>query len=320
MIDAASISKVTVIGFGTMGAGIAQRFAECGYDVVATDTTQEQIDSGLALIKRNRRTLIEFGLLDDDAEKSEQRLTTTLSFEEAVRHAQLVVEAVPEILDLKLEVFAKLDTLCAPDAYLASNTSGLSITKIASSTSEPERVAGYHWWNPPHVIPLVEVTKGERTSDDTVTALVEIAKRLGKRPIVVHRDLPGFVGNRLQFAVFREALHLLAEGIATAEDIDTAMSAGPGLRYGLLGPLRTADLGGLDVFDAVGSYLFKELSAADEPPVLLSEMVKQGKLGAKAGQGFYDFAGQSLPEIAAQRDRVLLGFLKVLQEAKKSGA
>lgn len=310
-----NISKVAIIGFGTMGAGIAQRFAECGYDVVATDTTRDQIDSGLALIKRNQQTLIELGMLEaEEAKQSKQKLTTTLSLEDTVHQAQLVIEAVPEEINLKLDLFAKLDKLCAPETCLASNTSGLSITKIASSTAHPDRVAGYHWWNPPHIIPLVEVTKGEQTSDETVSLLVEIAQRLGKKPIIVNRDIPGFVGNRLQFAVFREALHILAEGIASAEDIDTAMSAGPGLRYGLLGPFRTADLGGLDVFHAVSTYLFRELSTADKPSAQLSDMVKQGRLGAKTGHGFYDFAGQSLPDIAAQRDQVLLGFLKVLKE------
>ena len=317
MLTAETISNVAVIGFGTMGAGIAERFAECGYDVAAFDVAQDRLDAGLALIERNQRTLIERGVLDaDSARASKARLRTGLSLEDAAAQAQLVVEAVPENMELKQKTFATLDKLCGPDTILASNTSGLSITKIATSVSRPDRVAGYHWWNPPHIMPLVEVTKGEHTSDETVAALVAIAKRLGKRPIVVQRDVPGFVGNRLQFAVFREALHLLAEGIATAEDIDTAMTAGPGLRYGLLGPLRTADLGGLDVFHAISEYLFQELSAARAPAEALGQMVDQGKLGAKSGEGFYSFAGKSLPEIAAQRDQVLLGFLEVLQGKK----
>jgi len=308
-----SISNVAIIGFGTMGAGIAERFAECGYRVAATDVDQGRIDAGMALIERNQQTLAEHGVIGaSEADASKERLRTSLDLGETVEGAQLVVEAVPENMELKLETFAELDRLCEAGAILATNTSGLSITKIASPVANAERVAGYHWWNPPHIMPLVEVTKGEKTSDDTVAVLVEIAKRLGKQPIVVQKDVPGFVGNRLQFAVFREALHMLAEGIASAEDIDTAMSAGPGLRYGLLGPLKTSDLGGLDVFHAISSYLFAELSSAQGPPDVLSKLVEEGKLGAKAGGGFYDFAGQSLPDIAAQRDQVLLGFLKVL--------
>ena len=318
MTEADHISKVAVIGFGTMGAGIAQRFAEFGCDVVATDVGREQIDAGLALLGRNQQTLVEFGLLQaEQIEECKKRLKTCLSLDEATDGAQLVVEAVPENMELKQETFSKLDKLCEPDAILASNTSGLSITKIATAVTRPERVAGFHWWNPPDLMPLVEVVKGERTSDETAATLVALAERLGKRPILVQRDVPGFVGNRLQFAVVREALHILSEGIASAEDIDTAMTCGAGLRYGLLGPLRTADLGGLDVFHAISSYLFKELSAAQGPPDLMGEMVAQGKLGAKTGRGFHDYAGRSLPEIAAERDRALIGFLKVLKEQRR---
>lgn len=318
MISADGISRVAVIGFGTMGSGIAQRFAESGCDVTATDVGEEQINAGLALLGRNQQTLVESGLLEaQQAEACRSRLTTSISLAETVDGAQLVVEAVPEHMELKLETFSKLDEHCASDTILASNTSGLSITKIATAASGPERVAGFHWWNPPHLMPLVEVIKGERTSDETVATLVALAERLGKRPIVVNRDVPGFVGNRLQFAVVREALHLLSEGIASAEDIDTAMTCGPGIRWGLMGPLRTADLAGLDVFDAISSYLFKALSAAQDPPPLLGEMVEQGKLGAKSGEGLYDYAGKTPPEIAAERDRVLIALLKALRDQQR---
>ena len=319
MIRTDGISKIAVIGFGTMGSGIAQRFAEFGCDVVATDVSQDRIDAGLAMLGRNQQTLVEFGLLQaDQIEECGKRLKTSLSLAETVDGAQLVVEAVPENMELKQETFSKLDKLCQPDTILASNTSGLSITKIATAASRPERVAGFHWWNPPDLMPLVEVIKGDRTSDDTAATLVALAERLGKRPILVQRDVPAFVGNRLQFAVMREALHLLAEGIASAEDIDTAMTCGPGIRWGMMGPLRTADLGGLDVFHAIAGYLFKELSAAQGPPALMDDIVAQGKLGAKTGEGFHDYAGRALPEIAAERDRVLIGFLKVLREQKRS--
>jgi 3-hydroxybutyryl-CoA dehydrogenase len=170
-----------------------------------------------------------------------------------------------------------------------------------------------HFWNPPHIVPLVEVVRGERTTADTAEFLLGTARLLGKRPILVRKDLPGFVGNRLQFAVFREALHLLAEGIATAEDIDTAMTAGPGLRYGLLGPLRTADLGGLDVFHAISRYLFAELGAETAPPELLTRLVSAGRIGAKSGAGIYEYHGDEAARFAARRDRVLLAFLEALE-------
>ena len=217
MNHAETITKVAVIGFGTMGTGIAQRFAERGYDVIATDVEKRQLDAGIAMIERNQRTLVEFGRLSDEqVNESRKHLATSLSLAEAASHADLVVEAGPEDTDLKLATFSELDKHCASETILATNTSGLSITRIATAVSKPERVAGYHWWNPPHIIPLVEVTKGNLTNDDTVRTLVTIAERLGKRPIVFNRDVPGFVGNRLQFAVFREAMHLLSDGLATA--------------------------------------------------------------------------------------------------------
>lgn len=228
---------------------------------------------------------------------------------------QVVVEAVPEDLALKRSVFAQLDRLCPKRAVLASNTSGLSITRIAAATQRPTRVAGMHFWNPPHVIALVEVTKGERTSHAAARLLVDLARRLGKRPILVRHDVPGFVGNRLQFAVMREALHILAEGIASAEDIDTAMTAGPGLRYALIGPLRTADLAGLNVFDAISRYLFAELNSKKTPSPALADLVERGRLGAKSGAGIYSYPPAELERILRRRDRVLLEFLKVLRGA-----
>jgi 3-hydroxybutyryl-CoA dehydrogenase len=228
-----------------------------------------------------------------------------------------VVEAITEDLAPKKEMFTALDRLCSPGVLLASNTSGLSITKISQATKRPELVAGMHFWNPPHIIPLVEVIQGEATADETSQLLLAIARRLGKQPILVRRDVPGFVGNRLQYAVLREAFHILSEGIASAEDIDTAMTAGPGLRYGFLGPLETADLGGLDVFLAICEYLFAKLSSEPAPPALLTELVKKGKLGAKTGEGFYRYSSADPSDFLAQRDRAFLGFLEVLGREQK---
>jgi 3-hydroxybutyryl-CoA dehydrogenase len=197
---------------------------------------------------------------------------------------------------------------------LATNTSGLSITQIAQATKRPSLIAGLHFWNPPHLVPLVEVTRGENTSENTSETLLTLCRSLGKKPILVKHDIPGFVGNRLQFAVMREALHLLNTGVATAEDIDTAMSSGPGLRYAMFGPLRTADLGGLDVFHAISQYLFAELNADSKPSPILEKLVSNGHLGAKSGAGFYSYSQQELQEWINRRDRVLMGFLNVLEQ------
>jgi 3-hydroxybutyryl-CoA dehydrogenase len=314
-VQAQDISAIAVIGAGTMGSGIAGEFARAGYDVRLVDLRDDLLQRGLSVLCGAHLALVEAGLLSDlESEAALQRIRTFTSLEPACDRAQLVIEAVHEDLAPKQQLFQRLDGLCSGSAVLASNTSGLSITAIAQATDRPWLVAGLHFWNPPHVIPLVEVTKGKGTSDSTAALLVEMCRRIGKRPILVQHDVPGFVGNRLQFAVLREALHILSEGIASAEDIDAAMTSGPGLRYGLLGPLRTADLGGLDVFLAISQYLFADLNSAPDPPAILAELVRQGRLGAKTGGGFFDYSDDEPKQIIARRDRVLLRFLSVLAE------
>lgn len=309
---------VAVIGAGLMGAGIAGEFVRGGCDVTLLDTTQEALQKGLSMLKQAQNTLVDVGHISEaDAEEALTRLRLTTDLAEACADVDVLVEAVPENMAIKKEMFERFDQLCLAKTILASNTSGLSISEIASATHRPEKVVGLHFWNPPHVVPLVEVTKGDKTSDETAQTLMTICQTLGKKPILVQHDIPGFVGNRLQYAVVREALHLVAEGVASPEDIDLAMTAGPGLRYGLLGPLRTADLGGLDVFYAISQYLCAELSAEQGASPVLKERVENGKLGAKSGEGFYAYAPEDLKKILAQRDRVLLGFLDVL---KREGA
>ena len=307
------MNSIAIIGAGTMGAGIAGLFAHAGCEVSLVDLDEDLLDRGRRLLRMGQDALCEAGLREaGDADADGKRIICTTDLEAACEGVDLLVEAISEDMNLKQEMFAKFDTLCPPNAILATNTSGLSVTAIADSTGRPHLVAGMHFWNPPHIIPLVEVTRGTATSDDTAEALMDISRRLGKKPILVRRDVPGFVGNRLQFAVVREALHLLAEGVASAEDIDTAMTAGPGLRYGFMGPLRTADLGGLDVFRAISEYLFAALDSGKEPSPLLDSLVKEGKFGAKSGEGFYQYGAEDAPRFLAERDRALLGMLEVL--------
>ena len=314
-VKAGEVTTVAVVGAGTMGAGIAGEFARAGCNVRLTDVADDILSRGMHLLRQAQDGLVNAKLIRRRAATSAlKRVAPLAALEDACDGAQVLVEAVPEELALKKEMFAQFDRLCPKRAVLASNTSGLSITKIARATRRPSRVAGMHFWNPPHVIPLVEVTRGERTSTGTATLLVELARRIGKRPILVRRDVPGFVGNRLQFAVMREALHLLSEGIASAEDIDTAMTAGPGLRYALVGPLRTADLGGLDVFQKISEYLFAKLNSQSKPPPVLARLVGKGKLGAKSGAGIYSYPPAELKRTLRRRDRVLLEFLKVLKK------
>jgi len=297
-----------------MGSVIAGELARAGCTVRLMDLDDDILAGGMKRLTEAQQALVEAELTTGtEVEAGLKRITLFSELDAACDGVELLVEAVSEDMDLKKEMFGRFDELCPEDAVLASNTSGLSITEMARATNRPHLVAGMHFWNPPHVIPLVEVTKGEGTADATASLLVDMCRRLGKRPILVRHDVPGFVGNRLQYAVLREALHILSEGIASAEDIDAAMTAGPGLRYGFLGPLRTADLGGLDVFLAISTYLGPELNSDTGPSPRMEQLVREGRFGAKTGEGFYRYGEEELGEILGQRDRVLLGFLKVLR-------
>ena len=313
-----SVRKVVVIGAGTMGSGIAGVFARAQRDVVLVDMDQALLNRGMSAVKTAQNALEAAGLLSAaEASAALGRITTFCELDDACAECDLVIEAITENLDVKRALFRRLETLCPSRTLFATNTSGLSITKIAGVTERPERTAGMHFWNPPHIIPLVEITRGADTSEETATVLMGLCREIGKRPILVQSDIPGFVGNRLQFAVLREALHLVSEGIVTAEDVDTAMTAGPGLRYGCMGPLRTADFGGLDVFSAISTYLFKELDASQAGSSLLADYVEKNQLGAKSGSGFYRYAADEISGQIAKRDRILLGFLDVLNREEQ---
>lgn len=281
------IKKVTVIGAGTMGHGIAQVAAASGIDAVLNDVSPEAIEQGMAGIHANLIKGIEKGKVTPAQKVSVlQRLHAGPDLAEAVADADVVVEAVPESLELKKKIFAEVDVLASPDALLASNTSSLPITKIAEATSRPERVLGLHFFNPVNLMPLLEVVRGERTSDAALTRALVFSEALGKQAIVV-QDSPGFASSRLGLVLGLEAMRMLEQGVATAEDIDKAMTLG--YRHPM-GPLRLTDLVGLDVRLAIADYLHRELgSEAFRPPEILRRLVAEGRLGKKSGRGFYDW-------------------------------
>ncbi len=314
-------TRVVVLGAGTMGAGIAQCLADHGHEVTLTDVDPSALQRALQRIATSRTTLETAGLQSSDVSNDgERRLTTSTNLETSVSQADLVIEAVPENIELKCEVFATLDRLAPPHAALVSNTSGLSITTLARATGRPEQVAGFHWWNPAELVPLVEVTSGEQTDPQLIQQLLDLAVAVGKQPIHVRRDVPGFVGNRLQFAVFREALHLIQEGVVSPEDLDRAMTGGPGFRWGFLGPLQAADFGGLDVFHSIASYLWQDLGDATTPPAVLCDQLAAGRLGTKTGSGFYDYSPEDLARLTERRDRFLLGLKQLVDATGPTGS
>jgi len=280
------IENVAVLGAGTMGHGIAQVCAVAGMNVVLRDLNDDVLAKGVAGIERSLAKLAEKGKIGADVpEAAKRRITTTTVLADAVSKADLVVEAIPEKMALKVETFEALAEHAPDHAILATNTSSLSVTEIAAASGAPDRVVGLHFFNPVPLMKLLEIVQGLGTSDATIDAARAFAERLGKEPIVV-KDFPGFATSRLGVILGCEAIRMLEAGVASAADIDKAMELG--YRHPM-GPLRLTDLVGLDVRLAILDHLHRELGEQFRPPALLRQMVRAGKLGRKSGEGFYTY-------------------------------
>ncbi len=280
------IKVIGVLGAGTMGSGIAQVAAEAGYDVIMRDIEDDFVERGLAAIKKNLNRAVEKGRKSkEEAETVSGRVRGTTSLED-MKEADLVIEAVIEDIELKKDIYRELDRVCSKDTVLASNTSGLSISEMASVTDRPGKVVGMHFFNPAPVMKLVEVTKGTATSDQTYDLVMELAKKFGKEPITVN-EAPLFVVNRILMPMINEAAYVLMEGVASAEDIDKGMKLGANHP---MGPLALADLVGIDVLLLVQDTLYKETGDSKYRACpLIRKMVRAGHLGRKSGRGFYTY-------------------------------
>ena len=284
-----SIETIAVIGAGTMGHGIAQVAAAAGFKVLLSDLNRDALSRGIRAIEKNLAKGIQLGkLTEEDGDGTLQRIRGTTTLEECA-HADLIVEAIPERLDLKQDVLRQLEVASEQPFVFASNTSSLSITEIARSSRRPQKVIGMHFFNPVHIMRLIEIVVGEGTSEDTVETAVKVSKRLRKEPIVV-KDVPGFASSRLGVALGLEAMRMFEQGVASAHDIDMAMELGYNHP---MGPLKLTDLVGLDVRLNIAEYLHRELgSETFRPPEVLRRLVSEGKLGKKTGQGFYNWSSE----------------------------
>jgi 3-hydroxybutyryl-CoA dehydrogenase len=306
------LERIAVIGAGLMGHGIAQIFAAHGHPVSIVDNNQESLNSVRDRIETNLTTMTEHGVkLGDEIARIVGRVQPTTSIKVACDDVAFVFEAVFENMALKQQVFAELDGLCPPTTVLCSNTSVMSITEIASKSQHRERIVGTHFWNPPHLIPLVEVVRTEHAADWCIDATYELLQRVGKHPVRVHRDVPGFVGNRLQHALWREAFAIIDDGICDAATVDEVIRNGFGLRLPILGPVENADMVGLDLTLAIHNYILPHINADPTPSKTLQAKAAQRQLGFKSGSGFLEWSEE---EMAASQERLANYLLDVLAQ------
>ena len=300
------IQRIGVVGAGLMGHGIALQFALGGYDVRLNDLSEERLEAALDNVRATLAMLGEMGLVDSaDAGRAPARISTSASLEESVSEVDFVVEAVFEDLALKQSVFADLDRFSPARAILSSNTSSFMSSQLAPSTGRPGQVVVANWWNPPYLLPLIEVVKGPETTDETIETTAGLFTRLGKRPVVLRKESLGFIGNRMQFALLREAVSIVESGIASAEDVDLVVKSSFGRRLSVAGPFEVFDLAGWDTISAIVAQLFPDLGTGGETPALIEDLVERGDLGVKSGRGFYDWSGEAAQELRERVSRAL---------------
>jgi 3-hydroxybutyryl-CoA dehydrogenase len=309
------IKKILVVGAGTMGHSIAMVFAQGGYEVDLVDIKEKALEKALELIHSNLQTLKEAKLISSNAiPKILHRIHPTTSLDVGEK-ADLVVEAISEDQKAKKELFHSLDRICPRRTILTSNTSYLNIFQFLK-TGRSEKVSIVHWYAPPHLIPLVDVVKGPRTSMETVETLKAILLKLGKRPVVMKKFIPGYIVNRLQRAMAREIFYLLDRGYASPEEIDTAVKNCLGVRIPVVGVVQRYDFAGLDMALTFERNPSIHLVSKDRPCKTLINLVKKGYLGVKSGRGFYDYSYRNATEVLRERDRKLLELIKLLKRKK----
>ncbi len=288
------IQHIAIVGAGLMGHGIAQEFALAGYQVSLNSRTEKSLHAALDNISANLDHLIRLGVVSPpQAAAAPKRIHTSPDLKTAVKEADVVIESVYEDAALKQHIFQELDALCPAHTILASNTSTLMLSQFATGTQRPDKVVISHYVNPPYLIPIVELVRGATTSDETVETMSALLTQVGKRPVIVQKEVPGFILNRLQGALLREALWMVQEGIASPQDIDTALKNSIGRRWAVAGIFEVFELAGWDLLAAAMAGVYPHLSNASEVSPVLTEQVKRGELGVKTGKGFYSWTPES---------------------------
>ncbi len=316
------IHEISVLGAGIMGHGIAQSFLMGGYPVWLYDIQESILGTAKERIEKNLELFYRAGLVrKEDIDLALNRLSTTADLKRAIEGSDFIVEAAPEDLPLKQDLFQRVESLCGKDTIMATNTSSLTLKDIGAGVKRKERLVITHWFNPPHIVPTVEVVKGEGTSEETMQTAYGLLMKIRKVPVKIYKELPGFLVNRIQVAMAREVFDLYERGVASAADIDKAVKGSFGFRLASIGPLLTADLGGLDLWFKVCANLLPHIQSSTDPPEVLQRLVSQGNFGIKSGKGFYDYAVDfsktELDGTIQRRDQEFLDRLKHLYWDKK---
>lgn len=299
-----------VIGLGSMGPGIAATLARGGMTVRGYDSSAQASGNAAAQVLAADSVLDSLGMPD---RRTAEDVVIENSLEACVANADLVIESVPEKLDLKLEIFQRLDGLVSSECILASDTSGIPITKLQEGNSNPGRIIGMHWSNPPQIIPIIEVIAGKHTDPTVTDWMVDTIKGLNLLPILVKKDVPGFVENRVLYALLRECVDLVEDGVIDAEALDTCVSWGIGYKLSVVGPMALLDMAGLDTYEAVGSYLNAELCARKDVSSYVAERTAQNRLGMKTGGGVYEYSPEDIQALRRERARKLIAVRSVLE-------
>ena len=303
------IQRIAIIGLGTMGPGMAARLARGGLQVTAYDVAPAAIERARIMLGTAEGVLDALGIVATGA--GSVRFTDDIN--EAVSGADLVIENVPENIAIKAEVYRSIDGLIASDTIVTSDTSGIPITQLQAHISHPERMVGMHWSNPPHIIPMIEVIGGERTAPQTVTTIRDLIRSIGLLPVVVKKDVPGFVENRVLYALLREAVDLVERGVIEPEDLDTCVSWGIGYKIAVVGPMALLDMAGLDIYKSVSSFLNADLSNRDDVAPMVLEKTGASKLGIKSGEGMFSYTPEQTKALQAERARKLVAVRRILE-------